>query len=42
MLDQHYQTINSIHLELPVALTPAAKGSEEGAIRVEDLDSVVS
>ena len=30
------------HLELPVALTPAAKGSEEGAVRVEDLDSVVA
>ena len=29
-------------LELPVALSPPAKGPEEGAIRVEDLDPVVS
>ena len=30
------------HLELPVALTPAAKRPEESSVRVEDLDPVVA
>ena len=30
------------YLEFPVALTPAAKGSKEGAVWVENLDSVVA
>ena len=40
-----YENINEDqvqYLEFPIALTPAAKGSEEGAVRVEDLDSVVA
>ena len=32
----------SWYLEFPVALTPAAEGSEEGAVWVEDLDPVVA
>ena len=40
MLDKVKQKI--FHLELPVALTPAAKRPEESSVRVEDLDPVVA
>ena len=30
-----------MHLELSVVLSPPAKGTEEGSIRVENLDSVI-
>ena len=37
-----FKTQNFCHLELPVTLPPATKGPEEGSVRVENLDPVVS